>query len=112
MPNTLENIMETEWSDEFIKLQKNRIATAYFRYGSAKENSGLINRLESAARRIQKYKETGNTEWLVDAANNLMFEFMYPQHPKAHFRATNSDESPGLSGVSVGEIKAMSEEMR
>lgn len=34
--------------------------------------------------------ERYNTEYLLDAANYLMFEFMYPQHPKAHFRATDS----------------------
>lgn len=39
-----------------------------------------------------------------------MFEFMYPQHPKAHFRATASEESAGQVGMSVGEMKRFQEE--
>lgn len=37
----------------------------------------------------------GNTEYLVDAANFLMIEFMHPAHPKAHYRATDKEGSPG-----------------
>jgi hypothetical protein len=34
-----------------------------------------------------------------------MIEFMYPQHPKAHFKATDSHESPGIVGMSMNEIQ-------
>jgi hypothetical protein len=57
--------------------------------------------LEDAKRRIRKYEQTGNTEWLMDAGNFLMFEFMYPRNSKAHFKATSHEESPGLSGHSA-----------
>ena len=34
-----------------------------------------------------------------------MIEFMHPSRPQAHFRATGSDESPGLTnGVSYKEL--------
>jgi len=33
-----------------------------------------------------------------------MIEFMYPQHPDAHFRATDSDESPGIVGITINEL--------
>jgi hypothetical protein len=36
-----------------------------------------------------------NTEWLMDAANFAMIEFMYPRDPRAHFSATPAEESPG-----------------
>lgn len=49
---------------------------------------------------VDKYIEMGNTEFLCDAANYLMFEFMYPQHEKAHFRATDSSESADIVGIS------------
>lgn len=58
---------------------------------------------------MQKYKDTGNTEYLCDLANYAMFEFMYPQHPKAHFRATDSGGSEEIVGMSVNEIKRFKE---
>lgn len=32
-------------------------------------------------------------------------EFMCPQHPNAYFKATDSNESPGIVGMSENEIK-------
>lgn len=54
-----------------------------------------------------RFMETGNTEYLCDLANYAMFEFMYPQHPKGHFRATDSRESAGIVGLSVNEAKGI-----
>lgn len=45
--------------------------------------------------RLRKYAETGNTEFLVDAANFAMIEFMLPSHPNAFFEGTDDDQSPG-----------------
>ena len=42
----------------------------------------------------------GNTEHLVDAANYLMFRFMYPM-PGEGFRATGSSESVGTVGTPI-----------
>jgi len=42
---------------------------------------------------------------LADVANFAMIEFMYPQHPNAYFKPTDSNESPGLVGMSENEIK-------
>ena len=42
-------------------------------------------------------QDTGNTENLLDAGNGLLVEFVYPDHPKAHFRSQSSEESPGLA---------------
>ena len=63
-----------------------------------------IDALESMQLCIDKYKNTGNREYLCDAANYIMFEFMYPQKDGAYFRATDSGESAGISGVSVREM--------
>ena len=46
----------------------------------------------------------------MDAANYLMFEFMYPQHPKAHFKATDSKDSSGIVGISVKEMEDLKNE--
>lgn len=43
-----------------------------------------------------KKVNTGNTENLLDAANMLVIEFIFPKHPKAKFKAQTSADSPGL----------------
>lgn len=99
--------LSSEYSTRFDELRKNRVETSYFKYGSAKKNfsTGNVNALESMKLCVDKYMETGNTEFLCDAANYLMFEFMYPQHEKAHFRATNSSDSAGIVGISEKEME-------
>lgn len=74
-------------------------------YGTAADNfgMGLVNALESHDLCIKKYLKTGNTEYLCDAANYLMFEFMYPQKNDAYFKATDSKDS---GGISVKELNA------
>lgn len=47
----------------------------------------------------KKEMNTGNTENLLDAANMLVIEHCYPKHPKAHFKAQGSHESPGLEYI-------------
>lgn len=98
--------MPEEYSDRFDELRQNRVETSFYKYGTAADNFGmrLVNALESHELCIRKYLETGNTEYLCDAANYLMFEFMYPQREKAFFRATGSSESAGISGISVKEL--------
>lgn len=100
-------IIKQEYSEEFDQLRKNRVAVSYYKYGPAKENFGghLVNALRSAEICKKKYEQTGNTEYLLDAANYLMFEYMYPASEKAHFKATDSNESAGKSGMSINEIK-------
>lgn len=40
---------------------------------------------------------TGNTENLLDAAGCFIIEHLMPSHPKAHFKAQESKDSPGLA---------------
>lgn len=89
-----------EYSDKFDELRQNRVEVSFYKYGSAKVNFGdkLVNALESHDLRIKKYLETGNTEYLCDAANYLMFEFMYPQKEGAYFKATDSSQTAGIIG--------------
>lgn len=46
-----------------------------------------------------------NREYLLDAMNYLMFEFMYPSIEGTYFKATDSSESAGKDGVSHNELK-------
>lgn len=81
-----------EYSDRFDELRQNRVNVSYYKYGSAADNFGmrLVNALESHDMCIKKYLETGNTEYLCDK--------------DAFFRATDSSESAGISGISVNEL--------
>jgi hypothetical protein len=89
------SVPATEFSEYFIELMRNRMAVSYFKYGMVAEAVKRVDMIASLKTRLQKYLETGNTEWLVDVGNIAMIEFMAPQHPHAHFRATSADESPG-----------------
>ncbi len=97
-------IPKSNWSKKFIELMYNRCCMGFFRYGSAAENSKTTKMLSNAEIRIREYKKTGNTEFLVDASNFLMFEFMYPKHKKAHFKATSHEESPGIVGFAPNKL--------
>ena len=96
--------MPTEYSDRFDELRQNRVEVSYHKYGPAEVNFkyGLVKALETAQLCIKKYQDTKNTEYLCDAANYLMFEFMYPQIPGAYFKATDSGESAGVAGTPIG----------
>lgn len=96
----------TEYSTRVDELRKNRVELGYLKYGPAKKNFGekLVAAVPTCEQCIQKYKDTGNTEYLLDAMNYLMFEYMYPQKDGAFFKATDSGESAGIVGVSYKDI--------
>jgi hypothetical protein len=60
--------------------------------------------MESAYECMRRYKEDGNTEHLVDVANYMMIEFMYPKHPQAHFKGTDNEKGT-FTGMSYREIE-------
>ena len=99
--------MSKEYSIRFDELRRNRVEVSYYKYGPASQNFGRgnVQAIPTLEKCLQKYKETGNGDYLCDIANYAMFEFMYPQHPKAHFRATDSSESAGIVGMSVNEME-------
>lgn len=101
-----EDILKTEYSEEFDRIRKNMMCMSYYKYGPLKVNAGekLVDEIESLQKRIQKYKETGNTEFLADVANFAMIEFMYPSHPNAHYKPTDSGACE-ISGFTVNELK-------
>lgn len=102
-------LIDTEYSEEFDTLRKNRVAVSYYKYGPARINfkRGYVKAIGSLNKCLKKYEETHNTEYLVDAANYLMFEFMYPHYEDAYFKATDSSESAGIDGMGINEIEQM-----
>lgn len=90
---------------EFMQMQLNRMAVGYYNYGHVRRNTDVANWVKALKERVKLYQKTGNTEWLIDAANYAMIEFMTPQHRKAHFRATSKTESPGAELIDGRRIK-------
>ncbi len=95
-----------DYNEKFDKLRRNRVEVSLYKYGPASKNfgEGLVDALSTMEQCVEKYKKTGNTEYLVDAANYIMFEFTYPRHPNAYFKATDSTESAGIVGHSYNEM--------
>jgi hypothetical protein len=88
----------TEVSRAFLQGMANRMSTSFFKYGPLADNYPTPGHaLDSLQERLKRYQQTGNTEWLMDVANFAMIEFLRPTHEEAHFRATDSDESPGVA---------------
>lgn len=102
-----DEILKTEYSERFDDLRKKAMVTSFYKYGKASinYNQNYIDAIESLKLRLQKYEETGNTEFLVDVANFAMLEFMFPKNPKAHYKASDSDQSPGIVGMGINEIR-------
>lgn len=91
----------TESSGVFLRGMVARMDVSYHKYGPVQQAT-MVDALASLRDRLKLYEETGNTEWLIDAANFAMIEFMYPRHPDAHYRPTEAGESPGRIGRNVG----------
>lgn len=96
------DILKNEYSEDFDKLRKNRVEVSYFKYGAARDNfaSGRVDALKTAELCIKAFKKDKNTEHLVDAANYLMFRFMYPCDEE-DFQPTDSSGSVGTVGTPI-----------
>lgn len=83
-----------EYSEQFDKERKCRVEVSFYKYGPARENfaSGRVDALATAEECIWAFKKDHNSEHLVDAANYLMFRYMFPL-PGDYFKATDSDGS-------------------
>lgn len=96
----IDAILKTQISEQFIKGMIARMEMSYFKYGDVKEAyPHRFDALASLQQRLAKYSETGNTEFLIDAANFAMIEFMLPRKVDAFFEPTDSDQSPGRMTV-------------
>lgn len=95
-------MLKSEYSEQFDKERKYRIEISYFKYGSARDNfgSGRVDALATAEKCLEAFKKDHNTEHLIDAANYMMFRFMYPM-PGEHFTPTDSSGSVGTIGTPI-----------
>ncbi len=102
----ISKILKGEYSEDFDTLRKNRMVTSYYKYGPIKINYGehLVSALENLEIRLNKYKETGNKEFLVDIANFAMIEFMYSSKSNAYF--DSESHGTNLKGITVKDLEA------
>jgi len=98
------NTPKSEYSQQFLDGMVARMGVSYYRYGALKKAyPHKVNAIESLKERLKWYLEgneakgipAGNIEYLMDVANFAMIEFMLPAHPDAHYKGTDSKESPG-----------------
>lgn len=102
---SIENVLKTEFSEVFIQGMRDRMVVSFYKYGPINEGfPHKVSAIASIGDRLRKYAETGNTEFLMDAANFAMIEFMLPAHPKAFFAGTDDDQSPGRRAIQTGRI--------
>jgi hypothetical protein len=101
--NLTQGVPSSEFSQEFVQGMANRMSLSFLKYGRVMDAIGKVDEIASLEKRLQKYKETGNTEWLMDVANFAMIEFMHKG--ASAFRATDSHESPGLARTDGGKAQ-------
>lgn len=96
----MDEILKKEYSTEFDKLRQNRVRQSYYKYGPARKNfaEGRVDAIGTLELCLEKFKKTGNTEYLCDVANYAMFRYMYPM-PGEFFKTTNSNDSAGTIGT-------------
>jgi len=86
----LEILKETQWSNEFESLMRNRLIMGAFRYGIfGLKDKPKFNSVNSIIQKAKLYQETGNDEILVDIANLAMVEFIEGNHPNKHYKAVD-----------------------
>lgn len=107
MKKDLNEILATEYSEAFDNIRKNMMVMSYYKYGPLKENyekECSMDALANIEKRIERYKETGNTEFLADAANFAMIEFMHPSVEGAKYIPTDHGACEVI-GFGVNQIK-------
>jgi hypothetical protein len=81
---------------QFLQGMINRMTVSHFKYGPlGSKFPHKTTGIDNARRGIDAYADDKNAEHLIDAANYLMIEFMYPSTEGTHFTATDSDGSLG-----------------
>lgn len=102
MINT-KNCPSSEISLDFLQGMVDRMSVSYYKYGAiADAYPRKVNAIESMHQRLDMYFKTKNTEYLIDAANFLMIEFLKPSIDDAYFRSTDADGSCGRASYDTG----------
>ena len=107
----IRQILKTEFSESFVKGMKDRMVVSFYKYGRiAEAYPDKVDAIASLHQRLNLYFDgnaskgilPGNTEYLMDVANFAMIEFLHPRHPRAYFKGTDADGSPGRIASRTG----------
>lgn len=91
-----DSVPTTEFSQQFLQGMLDRMAVSYAKYGAvADAYPRKVDALQSLQVRLQKYAQTGNMEYLMDAGNFAMIEFIAPGQEGAYYAPTDASGSPG-----------------
>lgn len=102
-----DTILKYEYSEKFDAIRKNMMIMSCYKYGSLKDNYDnykCMDAIGNIKKRLEKYEETGNTEFLADIANFAMIEFMYPSIEGAKYSQTDSGACETI-GFGINELK-------
>jgi hypothetical protein len=89
----IDQLRDSEWSIEFETLMRNRLVMGALRYGKLHASGKPpYDRVTSCKRRLDLYAQTGNLEYLVDAANMCLLEFEESVHPLRHWESIDDGE--------------------
>ena len=92
-----------QWCERFEKEMRNRLLMGAFRYGVVRSGTSMaVDYSSSALKKLEAYRQDGNREHLVDAANYLLLEYRFPGHPSAHFKAVDDGEHAALKELRHG----------
>ena len=113
-PSDLKKLEKSEWSDEFERLMRNRLLMGAMRYGTFEEKKATMyskdpwDLLTPVRTKLELYQSTGNSEYLVDAANYLLLAFEFDPHPNKHFQALDDhhDHCRRKSDITKSRVKA------
>ena len=105
----VDEILKTEFNEDFVQKMRNRMVVSYAKYGSIARHfaQGEADAFDGILKRLDTYVDTRNKEFLIDAANYCMIEFIYPCVPGTFFKPTDDSESPGPAGQFKGEVKVV-----
>lgn len=99
---TLEELQRTEWSPRFEELMRNRPIIGGLRYGRFWGKRPAYDYVADMKRRLAIYELTGNSELLVDVANEAMLAFHHDNHPLKHFRSADDGAHCGTKPRAAG----------
>lgn len=90
----MKSLYASEWSPRFEELMRNRLVMGAMRYGLLHApGKPSYDRTKGMVKRLEQYRQTGNTEFLVDLANLALLEFEEGKHPNKHWAPAEGDHA-------------------
>jgi hypothetical protein len=92
---SLDELMHSEWSEEFDNYAKGKMIMGAYRYGVLRKNN-RFDFMAAMSSKIQLYHKTHNLELLVDIRNYAMLEFLKPGYADAYYYNEDDTEHAPL----------------